>query len=34
VAAALTGAAISRLGKLAVRPDAGLRHGTPEKAVA
>lgn len=34
VAAALAGTAISRLGQFAVRSDAGLRHGAPEKAVA
>ena len=34
VAATLAGAAISRLGQFAVRPNAGLSHGAPEKAVA
>ena len=33
VAATFAGTAISRLGKFAVRADAGLRHGAPEKAV-
>jgi hypothetical protein len=34
MAAALGGTAISRLGKFAVRPNAGLRHGAPEEAIA
>jgi hypothetical protein len=34
VAAALTGTAISRLGEFAVRPNAGLSHGAPEKTIA
>jgi hypothetical protein len=33
MATTLTGTAISRLGKFAIRPNAGLRHGAPEKAV-
>jgi len=34
MAAALAGTAISRFGKFAVRPNAGLRHGAPKEAVA
>ena len=34
VAAAFTGTTISWLGQFAVRPNAGLCHGAPEKAVA
>jgi hypothetical protein len=34
MATAVTGAAITGLSQLAVRADAGLRHGAPEKAVA
>ena len=34
VAATLAGTAISRLGQFAVRANAGLRHGAPEKTIA
>jgi hypothetical protein len=34
MASALAGTAISRFGQFAVRPNAGLRHGAPEEAVA
>jgi hypothetical protein len=34
MAATLTRTAISRFGKFAVRPNAGLRHGAPKEAVA
>jgi hypothetical protein len=34
MAATLTGTAIPRLGKFAVRPNAGLCHGAPKKAIA
>src|SRR5258708_8872568 len=33
VAAAVARTAVSRLSQLAIRPDAGLSHGTPEEAV-
>src|SRR6185437_11347895 len=33
VATALTRATVSRLGQLAIRPDAGLRYAAPEKPI-
>src|SRR5215813_6781611 len=33
VAAAIAGAAVARLGQLAIRADTGLRHAAPEQAV-
>jgi hypothetical protein len=34
VAATLAGTAISWLGQFAIRPNAGLSHGAPEKTIA